>query len=498
MNKNEIGRNILASFIMQFVALVNGLVLPKIILTYFGSDVNGLISSVNQFLNYVSLLEAGLGGVIMASLYKPLYEKDTEKINQIVSAAQGFFKSIGIISLVYTIILAITYPKFVNTGFSYPESILLICVLGGTVFFQYYFAISYKLLLNADRKVYIVSLSQALITLLSLVSAIVIAKLYPNIIIIKIVSGTIFLLQPLIFTIFTKRHYPYIHRVGYSKDTIKNKWDGLGINIAAFIHNNTDIVILTLFCSLSDVSVYAIHLMVINAIKSLLQAISGAIVPSLGKVLAKGNQEEINIAFDEYSYFTALIVTIAFSCTFVLLTPFVSLYTANITDTNYYHPIFAVLLAVSEFIYCFRDPYIGITYAAGKYKEISKYAYLEAVINISISLVLVGRYKFIGVAIGTIIAMAIRMLCQMFYLEHNIIYRSLKKSLKSIIVFGFCAMLTYLIGWIAGFNHAVSYFDWIIKAGIVMVCSVCITSMVSLILYRNLFIRVCKSILNRI
>lgn len=498
MEKKEIQRNIVASFVMQFVALANGLILPKIILTYFGSDVNGLISSVNQFLNYVSLLEAGLGGVIMASLYKPLYEKDIDKINQIVSAAQVFFKIIGVIALIYSIILAFVYPKFVDTGFSYPESILIICVLGGVFFFQYFFAISYKLLLFADRKVYVVSLSQALITLFSLVSAIVIAKIYPSIIIIKTVSGVIFLLQPSIFALFIKRYYPFIHRVKYSKDTIKNKWDGMGINIAAFIHNNTDIVILTFFCSLADVSVYAIHLMIINAIKSLLQAISGAIVPSLGKVIAKGNQDEINIAFDEYSYFIALIVTIGFSCTFVLLTPFVSLYTANITDTNYYHPIFALLLTMSEFIYCFREPYISVTYAAGKYKEISKYAYIEAILNITISLVLVRNYKFIGVVIGTIIAMGTRMLFHMMYLKDNIIYRSLKKSLASLFLFGFSSILIYIFGIHVGLNHTISYIEWIAKSAIVFVFSMFITILISLPLYRNLFIKIYKSVFKRL
>ena len=38
----------------------------------YGSDVNGLVSSITQFLGYIALVEGGVGGVIRAALYKPL------------------------------------------------------------------------------------------------------------------------------------------------------------------------------------------------------------------------------------------------------------------------------------------------------------------------------------------------------------------------------------------------------------------------------------------
>lgn len=63
------------------------------ILKTFGSDVNGLVSSLNQFLSYISLIEGGLTGVVLASLYKPLEEKNYNKVSGIVKATNKFLKN---------------------------------------------------------------------------------------------------------------------------------------------------------------------------------------------------------------------------------------------------------------------------------------------------------------------------------------------------------------------------------------------------------------------
>ena len=92
MEKKVVLRNIITSILLQLVTIISGFVVPKIILRKFGSDVNGLVSSVNQFLGYISLLEGGVGGVMRAALYKPLRENDTKKMNAVINAAEGFFR----------------------------------------------------------------------------------------------------------------------------------------------------------------------------------------------------------------------------------------------------------------------------------------------------------------------------------------------------------------------------------------------------------------------
>ena len=56
-NKKTIIKNILSSFIYQAITIVYGFIVPVMIIKKFGSEVNGLISSIAQFLAYISLLE---------------------------------------------------------------------------------------------------------------------------------------------------------------------------------------------------------------------------------------------------------------------------------------------------------------------------------------------------------------------------------------------------------------------------------------------------------
>ena len=83
--------NMSFSLLFQLITAISGLILPKLIIENFGSDVNGLIASITQFLSYISLLEGGAEGVIRASLYKPLSIGDTDKVSAIVLAPKNFY-----------------------------------------------------------------------------------------------------------------------------------------------------------------------------------------------------------------------------------------------------------------------------------------------------------------------------------------------------------------------------------------------------------------------
>ena len=64
-------KNMVASLLLQVIVLLSGLILPRFILEAYGSSVNGMITSVNQFLTYLGLAEAGC-----CSLYTYCVETD--------------------------------------------------------------------------------------------------------------------------------------------------------------------------------------------------------------------------------------------------------------------------------------------------------------------------------------------------------------------------------------------------------------------------------------
>ena len=462
MNKLKI--NIISSIFLQTVTIISGFIIPKIILLNFGSNVNGLISSINQFLNYVTLLEGGIGSVIMAILYKPLRDSNAKRVSQIVNTTLYFFKKLSYVYITYVIFFSIVYPLFVNTGFNFWYSVLLIWVLALNLFFQYFLSISYRLLLNADRKIFYVSFVQALALILNFISVLIFINFIKNIIVIKTITALVFLIQPIAYYIYTKKHYLIRREDGTDKETLNHRWDGFGINLAFFIHSNTDIAILTAFASLADVSVYTVYLLIVKALKSMVSSISSAILPSFGNVLASGNKKESNVAFNRYEFGIGVITTFIFTCGMILITPFVDVYTIGVLDANYHKQLFGILIVFSEMVYCYRDPYVSTAYAAGHIKQLTKFAYVEALLNIVISLFLVKKLGLIGIAVGTIIAMIYRTAMQVYYLKNNILYRPIRLFAKNLNVNIICMVLPMIICYRLLNLNVNSYFEWFILA----------------------------------
>ena len=82
--------NTLSTALLQLLTLLAGFIVPKTMLVYYGSEINGLISSILQFIAYFNLVEAGLSGAAIYALYNPLAQNDQGSINGIVSAAKRF------------------------------------------------------------------------------------------------------------------------------------------------------------------------------------------------------------------------------------------------------------------------------------------------------------------------------------------------------------------------------------------------------------------------
>jgi hypothetical protein len=59
---------------------------------YFGSELNGLVTSITQFLGFITLLEAGVGNVVQSFLYRHLAQKDDAEIGKIIISSNRFLE----------------------------------------------------------------------------------------------------------------------------------------------------------------------------------------------------------------------------------------------------------------------------------------------------------------------------------------------------------------------------------------------------------------------
>ncbi|MBQ3470527.1 polysaccharide biosynthesis protein [Candidatus Saccharibacteria bacterium] len=407
--------NMISALFLQVALMLNGFIIPKLILDAFGSDVNGLVASITQFLQYIALIEGGITGVITAKLYRPLTENDSAKISAILNSAQRFYRRIGYIFIIYAVALAIIYPLAFNTGFSFIYVASLVLILSIYLIIQYMLSLTYKTLLTADKKIYVVSFTQALIRIAEIVLAVLAIKIYPEIHFLKILTGAIFIVQPIVYTRYVNKHYNIDKKVVADNALIKGRWNGFAINTAAFIHNSTDIAVLTIFTNLATVSIYSVYALVTSGIKNIINSLVSSLNPTLGHAYARKDFVDLKQKIDLYEYIVFALVFFVFGVAGLLITPFVMIYTAGLTDADYFQPLFGVLLVIAEALYLLKFPHLNLAYSADKFKEISKPAFIEAGLNIIISVALVPFLGIIGVAIGTIAAMAYRLIFHVYY-----------------------------------------------------------------------------------
>lgn len=477
--------NTFSTLILQIATIFSGFIIPKIILDSFGSNVNGLVSSLTKFLSYITLVDGGLAGVVTASLYKPITEKNHKKISAIVRTTKNFYYKISLIFILYTLIVAILYPLIFNTGFSFLYVFSLTLILSISMMVQYIYSLTIKSLLNADKKIYIVSFTQTVILILGIILAFISVKVYPNIHLLKFLTGALFILQPIVYSRACKKYYKLEKDAKEDKSLIKSRWDGFAINLAAFIHGSTDIVVLTIFKDLASVSVYSVYAIVVSGIRNIISSLTSSLNPTLGQAYARKDTAGLNKKLDMYEYLIFMLVTSIFTVAGLLIVPFVMIYTHGINDANYYEPLFAILLLISEAIYLLKFPHLTLAYSANKFKEISPSGFIEAGVNIALSVILVPFLGLVGVAIGTIISMTYRLIYHVNFTKKLVKNRKQSIFYSKLMIFTISAIISIAICLLLVPTAEYTILSWVWHAVIYLIIVGIVLIITSLIFYKE-------------
>lgn len=426
------------SLVNQIVTVICGFILPRFFLQYYGSSVNGLVSSITQFLGFISLAELGVGAVVRSSFYLPLANKDDDQISRIYLSSERFFRKLALLLLVYVIVLMVVYPIITINSFDYLYSASLILIISLSMFAQFYVGMSYRLLISADQLSFIILTLQCLSILLKTIFSIILIKMSFSIHTVKLVSSIILMIQPITLAIFAKYRYKLNRKIKLEGEPIKQKWNGLAQHIATVVLHNTDIAVLTLFSTLQNVSVYAVYFMVVNGLKNLVDSFTNGWGALMGDQYAKGEIGLLNNTFGKLEWIIHYFTVLVYSIAGLTIVEFVNVYTKGITDAVYYQPVFAILMILAHAAYCMRLPYSLLVLSAGHFKQTQNSAIIEAVINIIISVVTVMNWGLVGVAVGTLAAMVYRTVYYVWYLSKDILVRDLKPFLKIVVVDTIC------------------------------------------------------------
>ncbi|EIF6168326.1 lipopolysaccharide biosynthesis protein [Clostridium perfringens] len=496
MRKKLFMWNTITSLLSKFVAIICAFILPRLILQTYGTEVNGLVSSISQFLTVIALTEFGVTAVVQSALYKPLAENDFDNISKIMASSSRFFRRIAYILICYIILLCILYPFLINSvfGFWYTAGLILAMSINSLV--QYLFGITKSQLIAANQRLYIISMTEIIVNILNTIICCILIYEGASIQIVKITTALIFIIQPITYTLYVRKNYKINYNIKYEEEPIKQKWNGLAQHIAYYVLNATDTIVLTLFSTLDNVSIYCIYKLVLAGIHQLFSIFENAVKPFLGEIWALKESTQLKKYFNLYEWFINTLVCFIFGCTLTLIVPFVKVYTKGINDANYIVPGFAIIFTLSYAMQNIRNPYNVLIMSVGHYKQTQKNYIITTIINIIISIILVYKLGLIGVAIGTLIALSYQTFWQAWYIYTHVLQCKMTNFIKQIII----DALTLIIGSIFVKKiilKNITYLGFIVMGLKVSAIWSIIIIIINLIFFKNNIINIFKLIINK-
>lgn len=439
MRTKQAFKNASTSMLLQLVLALSGIIIPRFFIALYGSAVNGLVSSISQFISYMALVEAGIGAAGTVALYKPIADKNQDRINGIVSAARSFYLRSGAIFSALLVALLIFYPFAVKNeiqNVSFIRTMIFVLSVNGIV--DYFYLGKFRVLLMADQKGYIISLAQIIGTVLMTVVCVILMELNCSALLVKGTNAAIYILRSLIVGLYVKKNYPHVNfKAKPLFSAFGQRWAALLHQIVGMIVNNTAIILMTLLLSgnaLSEISVFAVYNLVAYSLYSVMNSISTGLSSGFGEVISTGETDVLKRSFKSYEYAFFLMTFIVYTCMAALLYPFIGLYSASFTDgVNYLRWPLVALFTLSGILQSLRLPGLTLICAAGHYKETQGRAIAEAVINITVSLVLIRPLGVVGVLIGMCASFLYRTADVIFYAAKHFVAGTLKTSILRIL-----------------------------------------------------------------
>lgn len=490
--------NTLFTALLQVVNIIATLIVPKFMLKYYGSEINGLVTSITQFITYFNLVEAGLSNAAIYALYKPLAEKDDQRISEIVSASKKFYIQAGYIFTALTVILAVVYPLYINIdGFSPYLIGLLVIVLGSNGFLEFFTLAKYRVLLSADQKTYVISIGSIMHMLLQTAIIAILAYFQVNIVIVRAVAVSAIILRSIILAVYCKIKYKNInYRATPDMKSLDKRWDAMFLQILGAIHNGTTVILLTVIVKdLSLISVYSIFNIVMSGIGSILGIFNSGLAASFGEVMAKGEKNVLQKAYKEFEFGFYSIITFVFGVSFVMIMPFVNLYTVGIIDANYNMPLLGFMMVLNGYMYQIKTPQGMLVISAGMYKETKYRTLTQGLIAFVGGAILAFPLGIYGILLAAILSNLYRDIDLCFFASKYITglnpMKTIQNVAKSLLQMCLIVIPFYFIEL-----NITSWFSWLFYACVVAVYAGVIVLMIALIFDRILLKGIIKRLKN--
>ena len=247
-----------------------------------------------------------------------------------------------------------------------------------------------------------------------------------------------------------------------SQSLIKDSKSFFVTEIAWLVFSSTDMIIIAILLSTSMASVYSIYNMVFLALSTLLSSIYNSMNYILGQKYQEGI-ETYSKYHDLFNSFFMAGITMLMSVAYILVLPFVKMYTNGVTDIEYINPYLPVLFCLVQILSWSRYVAGNMTGLSGYAKFASKLSILEASVHIALSLAFGITFGLSGVLLGSVCALPIKVIVLNYIAEKKVLCRAKGKTWKILLV-NYMVFIATVVGNNFFDLQITSYLQWCVYA----------------------------------
>lgn len=426
-----------------------------ILLENLGTEFIGLTGTLQSLLGFLNLAELGVGTAIGYVLYKPIFDDDKVKINEIISVFGYLYRCIGLVILGAGIILSAFLPWiFPDTTFSW-----------GVIYFGFYafltssmlgYFVNYRqTLLSADQRNYeVTGYYQVVVNIKTVLQALLAIYItsFQLYFILEIVFGVIY---SMILTYRINKVYPWLRSdIKLGKQLFK-KYPEIGKyikqlfvhKIGTFVQYQISPFFVYSYVSLPMVALYSNYTLLTQRIQNFVTGVIDSTGAGIGNLISEGNSEKIYNVYKELFSIRLLIASFFSICVYNFATPIITLWLGEeyaLSNTV------ILLISAQCFLVLFRGVIDQFLFGYGLFYDVFA-PVVESLIFLATVIILGPIWGLIGVLSAPLIStLIIVYLWKPYFLYH--------KGFKKSVIYFFIIFIQHLLIFFTAYYSTVYLF----------------------------------------
>lgn len=407
---HQAGKNIIFGYLSNFVILLMNFIQRTVFIMVLGRTLLGVNSIYTNVLNVLSLAELGIGTALNYSLYKPVANKDIEKIKSYMRFYKKAYLSIGAVITVIGIAIS-PFLKYIlkNPGnYSIRDLTVYYFIFLFNTVITYFVAYKYSLP-NAEQKNYIQTNVTTITKIVTVLVQIIILAATRNFLLYLLAQSFVELAQKIFVSIYLNKMYPYLRDKEVQKLSEEETKVVAAKTRALMLHKigdvarlQTDTIIISSFVNVDTSGVVANYTYIITYVGNFVNIIFSSVVSGFGNLVATESREKQYQVFKVYRFFACWLFGFGAVGFWHLLTPLIG--GLWLDESWAIGSTVVTLLAVDFYFKGGRSVLENFKIAAGVFEQDRYLPLIQGGLNLALSIILVQRIGVAGVYVGTLVS----------------------------------------------------------------------------------------------